>query len=487
MHIRPTTLDLEAFWQSHQRFLHCTLTTETPHPDTHDLSHLACTDLAQALDILQTIDLAVLQRLKLHLHTVHALKAAFNQTWQQQGRVFILGCGASGRMAVCLENAWRAAHQTEQVVGVIAGGDFALVRSIEQFEDQPELGIRQLQQQGFGPQDLLIATSASGESPFVLAAVEYAQQLCQAKPWLLYCNPNTQLHTRNPEHLSTSTGIAPWCLDVGPMALTGSTRMQATTAMQMALGLALLADDPALCLTQCEQALHAVNFTQLIPFIEMESRQPLPAWRYAAEAKLALTVLTDLTERTPTFNIAPLYNDVLDANNTAPYAFEVLDTHNRQHAWQCLRQTKPCQLDWPAFQQTTPETLLGFDFHATQQPAQVNMTTQNWQLNIANKANITWSFDWPEPPEFSQQILHKILLNTLSTLVMGRLGYYSGNLMTHVQPANHKLFDRTIRYVQYRYQQRHHTALDYATAADRILHAWPQLQPGESLVEQCSF
>src|SRR5581483_11789624 len=79
------------------------------------------------------------------------------------------------------------------VVGFMAGGDLALVHSIENFEDHPEYGARQLMELGFGENDLLISSTEGGETPFVIGATERAAEASRRSPWFLYCNPDSAL------------------------------------------------------------------------------------------------------------------------------------------------------------------------------------------------------------------------------------------------------------------------------------------------------
>ncbi|MDF2529449.1 MAG: hypothetical protein K0Q57_329, partial [Gammaproteobacteria bacterium] len=264
-----------SFWQSHERFLKNSLITEQPHPQTNELSELAKTDLAKAIQILLNIDIAALNNLTHQQSRLEQLHDAIFDTLQAGNKIFIAGCGASGRLAACLEYCWQKQYpqQSKQVVSIIAGGDAALIRSIERCEDYPEYGIKQLQQQGFTEQDLLISTTASGESPFILGASSYAAEHSKRSPWLLYCNPNETLLARNPAHPISNPRVEDFYIDAGAMALTGSTRMQATTAMLLAIGLPLLHSklQIATSLQKLIDFLEHLNLNGLIPLIEAEA------------------------------------------------------------------------------------------------------------------------------------------------------------------------------------------------------------------------
>ena len=81
-----------------------------------------------------------------------------------------------------------------------------------------------------------------------------------------------------------------------------------------------------------------------------------------------------------------------------------------------------------------------------------------------------------------EQLLLKLILNTASTIIIGRLGYYEGNLMTSVYPSNSKLIDRTIRYVDFLLKTRINEKLPYEEIAQNMFKELYKLVPGESIV-----
>ena len=77
-----------------------------------------------------------------------------------------------------------------------------------------------------------------------------------------------------------------------------------------------------------------------------------------------------------------------------------------------------------------------------------------------------------------QETWLKCFLNIHSTIVMGKCGLYEGNIMTHLQPTNHKLIDRTVRYLQ-----ACHPAYTYDVLAKKIFACLPSLQQGQSIID----
>lgn len=486
-----------AFWLNHDRFLKNALITEQPHPETTELSHLAQTDLPSAISLLLKIDIAVVQKLQSYSSELEALHKAIHQTLKAGHKVFIAGCGASGRLAASLEYCWRKQYpdNTKQVVSIIAGGDAALIRSIERCEDYPEYGIKQLRQQGFSENDLLISSAAGGESPFILGATDYAAGFSHQKPWLLYCNPNEALLGRNPKHPISNPNVRGLYLETGPMALTGSTRMQTTTMMLLCIGLALFYSESEipLALETLLTSLKTLDLTGIAPLIEAEAScyQNHQTMLYKTSAENGLTILNDTTERSPTFNLLPFENQRDQPIKPAWCYVNIIGTHTAAESWRALVNREVMALNWPELPATELGNLLGFDlsddYTASRQSAyslSILPSKSGFEFVLSGLTSHRFELALPGLNFFQQQIVLKLTLNNLSTLVMGRLGFYRGNLMTSLYPSNHKLIDRAIRYTRYRYQQQTGTELPYKEVADAVFAEMQNLQPGESIVDK---
>ena len=111
------------------------LPTEQPHPATRGLSDWAKNDLPRAIEALKRIDLEALRSLEKYADKVDLLRERVQATLERGRRVFLCGCGATGRLAMSLEYLWRQRHPgSEEVVAFMAGGDTALVHAFEGFE-----------------------------------------------------------------------------------------------------------------------------------------------------------------------------------------------------------------------------------------------------------------------------------------------------------------------------------------------------------------
>lgn len=151
------------------------------------------------------------------------------QAFKQDGRLVYVGAGTSGRLGVLDASECPPTYgvPAEMVVGIIAGGEHALRHPIEGAEDNIEQGKKDLQTIDFSEKDILVGIAASGRTPYVIGALEYANQL-GATTVAIASNPN-----------SAMAQIAKITIEtlVGPEVLTGSSRMKSGTAQKLVLNM----------------------------------------------------------------------------------------------------------------------------------------------------------------------------------------------------------------------------------------------------------
>ncbi|HRK08302.1 MAG TPA: SIS domain-containing protein [Pseudobdellovibrionaceae bacterium] len=474
------------------------LPTEMPHPWTKDLSDLCHQRLDDAARIFTQIEIEVFSQLLEQERPLRALMQSCERALQSGRRIFIVGCGATGRLALALERAWRSQASDawkERIVAFTAGGDSALVRSQGVFEDHPQLGELHLRQLGFQNDDLLIGVTEGGETPFVLGAVEAAAQSAHEVPWLLFCNPPKTLRkvaARSARAMDHSR-IRWHALDFGPMVIAGSTRLQASSALMAFVGAALFEAGghgrARWFISDVRDRLTRTDPTLFLPMIELESetyRQNHYALHRGIGGEAGLAVLTDTTERAPTFGLAPFENE-LDFNTPqAPVAVSKTYLELRRpdgsligdsrEAWIELLGRVPRGLDWQTenlpgaarglkFLPLNEKRLLGFNFSSTVEDARRSRGAgTRLVMEVQSRADVI---------EFSararrdqSEVMHQVqaegsasslvrslllksYLNMQSTLAMGRLDRFAGNWMTYVRPANNKLIDRSLRILRH--------------------------------------
>jgi N-acetylmuramic acid 6-phosphate etherase len=374
-----------------ERFLHEArqfrlggLLTEAPHPRSGELSDTARRDAAAGLGILFDVDRDVVERY-----------AAWSQTDQPRrlrdmllgglragGRIFFTGCGATGRLSIQLASIWRHFFQErraagvagteeweERAVSVMAGGDYALIKSVEGFEDLVAFGRKQLADHVVGAGDVVVAITEGGETSFVIGTAWQGLE-AGARVVFVYNNPDELLREQvvRSREVIDEPRIEKVNLTTGPMAVTGSTRMQATsvqlcvllTVLEMVLaellpseggkGAAPGGDMPA-ALREAFSTLRDTLATgplreAIARVVELEEGAYRAGGRatYFAD-RLAIDVLTDTTERSPTF-CTPPFRKWDDPAASESWAFLVVPVSTSEEAWQRLLARPPQTVEW---------------------------------------------------------------------------------------------------------------------------------------------
>lgn len=483
---------LDAFLAVSSEFRLGELPTEQPNPLTRDLSTLSRERPVQALRILHAIDSHALDGLAFSLAPLHRLAKRIGSTLDSGGSIFLAGCGSTGRLALACESLWRKEKAgtplEDRVHAFMAGGDIAMVRSVESFEDHPDYGARQLEESGFKEGDLLIASTEGGETPFVIGAVQRAVSRSSRRPYFLYCNPDDILRkvAARSAAVIADPGIDKICLPTGPMALSGSTRLQASTVLMAAVGGSLMAhanpDGLSVWLEQLTKSWKNLNTAFLSSYVEKESRLYREGGHlvYVTDADLAVTVLTDTTERAPTFSMHPFTNDREVDSPPSACSLSIPAAPDREAAWKLLLGREPRGLEWETIGgMASRERLMGFDFSASRNRNReaAGAPRREFALRFGARGleleldTAFWLIPMGSLPMLSIHLILKMLLNAHSTLVMGRLGRFDGNLMTWVKPSNHKLVDRAIRYADILLKER-----GIHCAYERIAEACFELQ-----------
>ncbi|MET7287803.1 N-acetylmuramic acid 6-phosphate etherase [Streptomyces sp. NPDC005573] len=202
------------------------LTTEAFRPELAEIDRLPTLALAR---LMNGEDATVAAAVAARLPEIAAVIDAVAGRMARGGRLMYAGAGTAGRLGVLDASECPPTFNSPpgQVVGLIAGGAEALVTSVEGAEDSAELARADLDAWKPGPLDTVVGVSASGRTPYAVAAVEHARAL-GALTVGLSCNEHSALAAAA-EH-----GIE---VVVGPELLTGSTRLKAGTAQKLVLNM----------------------------------------------------------------------------------------------------------------------------------------------------------------------------------------------------------------------------------------------------------
>ena len=191
-------------------------------PETEQLSELP---LMEVLELLNAHDASVAVSINKVLPDVAKAVELIASQMRQGGRLFYVGAGTSGRLGVLDSVECPPTFGTDPalVQSIIAGGFEAMLAAVEDIEDCLESAPAELRQRQLTSQDVVVGIAASGRTPFVISALDYARQI-GAK--------TIALSTRGPGLISQNAdvSIAP---DVGAEVLAGSTRMKSGSAQKM--------------------------------------------------------------------------------------------------------------------------------------------------------------------------------------------------------------------------------------------------------------
>ena len=203
-----------------------TLITEQRNPNSMHVDSLSALEIVQLMnDEDKQVPLAIEKCLPQIAQAVECIVAAF----QQDGRLVYIGAGTSGRLGVldASECPPTFGVSPEMVKGIIAGGERALRHPIEGAEDSKAQAVIDLQTIQFSSKDVLVGIAASGRTPYVLGALEYAKRLGSVTVSIA-SNPN-----------SVMANIVDIAIDtvVGSEVLTGSSRLKSGTAQKLVLNM----------------------------------------------------------------------------------------------------------------------------------------------------------------------------------------------------------------------------------------------------------
>ncbi|WP_430535553.1 N-acetylmuramic acid 6-phosphate etherase [Listeria rocourtiae] len=202
------------------------LSTEKRNEKTTSLDTLT---VKEALQIMNEEDAKVPVAIASNLVSIETVINGVIESFKKGGRLIYLGAGTSGRLGVldAAECVPTFGVPATMVVGLIAGGEKAFLQAVEGAEDSALFGKEDLQSISLTANDFVLGIAASGRTPYVIGALDYAKEV-GAKTGALSCNTNAAISA----HADTAIEV-----DCGPEILTGSTRLKAGTAQKLVLNM----------------------------------------------------------------------------------------------------------------------------------------------------------------------------------------------------------------------------------------------------------
>jgi N-acetylmuramic acid 6-phosphate etherase len=366
LNVAPSSQSIDFVRNKKQFQLH-QLLTEQRHPRTWNLSASIKKDIKSGLDQIMSVDEDISQAFN-HLARdpsgLDQAAEAVSQAIRERRKIFIYGCGSTGRLAKQMESAlwrpfWSQIKESlfwtklktslpedieDRLTGEMTGGDRALISALEGFEDLDLVGMLQLLDRGIKKGDVVFGITEGGETSSVIGAVRAALEQhgeltrevikkARNQVYFLYNNPDDRLECFDRcRSVIENPAITKINLTTGPQALAGSTRMQAATSETFIMGLILeegigrilknylsreelsslgstgrsrfeerLSSFPSLINILRDHVKIISKFTAL----EAETYQNNRRTTYFAK-KALITVFIDCAERSPTFHLYPL-------------------------------------------------------------------------------------------------------------------------------------------------------------------------------------
>jgi len=202
------------------------LLTEARNPNTENIDELTTGEILQRIN---QEDKKVAPAVEGVLPQITQAVDWIVESLRGGGKLFYVGAGTSGRLGILDASECPPTYGTppELVQGLIAGGEKAVFRAVEGAEDSLTLAAEDLAARGFTPKDIVVGIAASGRTPYVIGALEYARQVgCHSIA--VVCTPDSEM-----QKVAELT-IA---VLVGPEVIMGSTRMKAGTAQKLVLNM----------------------------------------------------------------------------------------------------------------------------------------------------------------------------------------------------------------------------------------------------------
>lgn len=452
------------------------LPSEARNPLTMNLDQDFASSSRQGVKTLLSCDMALLPLIRKisGSHDFSRLVESIKKCFERGGRVIFSGCGATGRLAILLEKAWREEIPgDERVLSLMTGGDFALVRSVENFEDYEAVGALQLRDLNATPADLLIGITATGETTSIVGSALEAVRIGM-EVFMLICVDPAEAASRleRCRKLYSSPSVHVLSMPIGAMALTGSTRMQSSTVELLFAGAALerAVFNENRIFAAYEEMLNSLYspaaIAALADSVDFESNifKQGGLIDYLVE-DLLVDLLGDTTERSPTFTIPP-YHCCDDDAAPEPWAMVRHPGVCTPEAWDiCLGRPPRC-IEWSAENyrsagldevlvngtpQISKRELMKILIGNEMIPARRNAFKGHV---VSDLKSVTLAAGIPIPASaaptrfrMTEHLRMKLIMNTLSTGCMAKLGRIRSNYMIYLNISNKKLIDRSCRII----------------------------------------
>ena len=518
--LRQKAKDLaESYLKYDSEYRMGTIAAERPNEKTRKLSQTYQNSCSDGVRMLFSVDddMATRAAKTLEGEIYKDFADSIRNTLKNGGKVIFSGCGSTGRICMRLESSWRQAIDdlsklypkakeelfklNDKVGHIQTGGDYAIIRAVESFEDSTDIGREQAREWKLKKGDLLVGITATGETTSILGTAIQALD-DGAVVYMLVCTDPEPLKTKMERCrvVYTHKNCKYVCLPCGPFALTGSSRMQSSTFEQLCCVVALecaLYDVLLSCGVNVEAKDYGFYGRQFKNMTEQLLKEECVSVLKKATLKeqsiyenkslitlfaddCLMDVLTDTVERSPTFMTPPFCS--LDMVSQEPsWAFVKNPACDTKTAWlKCFCHIPRC-IEWDLDKYRE----LRFTEEQVVKITDISLNAL-YRFQIGNEPDVNreqikgshalWVGISSAPDVFKvhakryetfdeltiekvgiklqttfmdmfEHLCIKLMLNTLSTGVMARMGRITGNWMTCLAMSNKKLIDRSARIV----------------------------------------
>ncbi len=342
--------------------------TEMSHPITEHLSEVMEESVIEGMELLLQVDEMVLEGYGQFIPKIEALSSSLAEKISRGGRIFLIGSGSSGRVGIVTSKLCKSLFNdlADVIKGVLSGGDSVMIKPRENYEDNDKAGEKAFDDYNLGPSDTVFLISASGSATFN-AGAGHAAANAGAEVFYFY---NSKSVPDSTQKLFTrqKNPITPLCIDIGPQAIAGSTRLQAATLANAALGALFAAtlykadknferasSFPIELLNHMKEGFGIIrkNLSTIAEIVSLEKTifsHPLSNFSvrpgnpkakvgyvtFIAEENTIQTVFIDATESSPTFSLPPMLRED-EANRLLPtYAAYIAGARDNVDAWEKL-------------------------------------------------------------------------------------------------------------------------------------------------------
>ena len=501
----------ENFIKNEKQYMLGFVEAEESNPITRELGERFVLDTEDGIATLHSADCVLLP---LYEKTLHSEKfdlfvKDIVKALSSGGRIIISGCGSTGRLAMRIEASFREAVREiaksfpeagaleNSVIEVMTGGDYAIIRSVEAFEDYTSLGCEQAREMGISESDILVGVTATGETTSILGTASYA--LSQgARVWMIVCtDPDTLVgRLERADAVYNHENCNSIYMHTGGMAVTGSTRMQSSTIEQAvissALELSLLELYPSK--EKLDKNALVEKFSAMLDLLSEKSTVLAMKEQIELECELynrgghvtyfadeyLLDVLADTTERAPTFSV-PHFRPQSAKGETLSWAFVKNPRLSTKEAWCSAFERVPRCID------KTPEEYknIGIKESDIGKIPKIDLDAlyafeigceEDHEREMTDSLATWISLKDAPPCEFSdaakryrasamvvpvsntdgisgtrmnlfEHLAVKLMINRISTGTMAKMKRILGNYMVFISISNKKLIDRATRIV----------------------------------------